>query len=153
MFPPHASFRTDAPAFFRGTSASRPIFLFPRPLPTCRVRIGLVNRHVARYRILPARIAESAPGRFRFSIKRKNAAPKETPHPENPACNKRRFRHTSCPNHHSIHLKYHRNCTLSSQKCRKNAFFGLFFVKKGLFRVFHVDFAHARALAHAYPYQ
>ena len=82
------------------------------------------------------RNAESAPGRFRFSIKRKDVAPKETPHPENPVCNKRRSGYTRHPNHHSIHLKYHRNGTLSSLKPPKTRFFCVFRGEKAAFSFF-----------------
>ena len=119
---------------FRGTSASRPILLVSAAAavsPSKDRHCSTVESPV--HRILPARIAESAPARFRFSIKRKVVAPEETPHPENPACNKRRLGHTRCPNHHSIHLKYHRNGVLSSRKRLKKRFFCDFCDEKAAF--------------------
>ena len=91
-------------------------------------------------RILPAGL-RSLPRRvFRFSIKRKQRAPKETPHPENPACNKRPSGHKICPDSHQRHIKYHRNGALSSRKTPKMPFFSSFCSEKRPLTFFALPF-------------
>ena len=98
-------------------------------------------------RILPAGL-RSLPRRVsRFSIKRKTSAPEETPHPENPACNKRPSGHNFCPDGHLRHIKYHRNKALSSRKTSKNRFFSTFNTEKRHLTLFCIAFRHISRLA------
>ena len=97
-------------------------------------------------RILPAGLRSLLRRVFRFSIKRKQRAPKETPHPENPVCNKRPSGHKFCPDSHLHHIKYHRKWGLSSRKTSKNPFFSTFCTEKRPLTFFASHFGRSRAL-------
>ena len=97
-------------------------------------------------RILPAGVRSLLRRDFRFSIKRKPGAPEETPHPDNPVCNKRPSGHKFCPDSHLHHIKYHRKWGLSSRKTSKKPFFSTFCNEKRPLTFFASHFGRSRAL-------
>ena len=102
------------------------------------------------YRILPTGVRSLLRRDFRFSIKRKTCAPEETPHPENPVCNKRPSRHKICPDSYLHRIKYHRKWGLSSRKTSKKPFFSLFNAEKRPLTFFCVAFRQISRLARSF---